>query len=148
MRSFKSLAATALALLTLVFLVSPTLSHAQEPRYLHALSNLRQARAWLLWDHSPYATDGRHRAVDEIDKAIKEVKRAAKDDGENTNFTPPASAQAQGGGAVHSAMDLLSVAYEDIKFGNDSPENAGLQNRAMQHMAEARRICQNILHPE
>jgi tetratricopeptide (TPR) repeat protein len=148
MRNFKSLAATAFALLTLVFLASPTLSHAQEPKYLHALSNLRQARAWLQWDHNPYTADARHHAVGEIDKAIDEVKKAAQDDGRDTNFTPPPSAQAQGGGAVHSAKNLLDVAFGDIKYGYDNPANAGLQERAKQHISEAQRICLNIMNPQ
>jgi hypothetical protein len=147
MRSFKLLTATAFALLTLIFLASPTPSHAQEPRYLHALSNLRQARDWLQWDHNPHTADARRHAWDEIDKAIDEVKKAARDDGKDAHFTPPPDARAEGGGAIRSARDLLGVAFEDVKYGYDNPMNAGLQERAKQHIAEARRICESILHP-
>jgi hypothetical protein len=144
MRRFKLLTATAFALLALVFLASPIPSHAQEPRYLHALSNLRQARAWLQFDHNPNSADARHHAVDEIDAAIKEVKMAAHDDGRDTNFTPPPDARAEGGGPSRSAQRLLEEASDDIKFGRDNPENAGLQVRARQHITEAIYILHNM----
>jgi len=144
MRSFKLLTATGLALLALVFLASPTPSQAQEPRYLHALSNLRQARAYLNFDRNPNTADARHHAVDLIDKAINEVKEAAHDDGRDTNFAPPPDFRAEGGGAVLSAQKLLQAAYEDIKFGQDRPENGGLQNRAYKYIDEAIRTCHNI----
>jgi len=148
MRSFKLLTATAFALLTMVFLASPTRSHAQEPRYLHAISNLRQARAWLQSDQGPNNADARNRAIDEITKAIIEVKKAASDDGKDTNFTPPPDARGGGIGPVHSAFDLLGVAFEDVKFGYDNPRNAGLQERAKQHIGEARRILGSIIHQQ
>ena len=148
MRSFKLLTATAFALLTMVFLASPIPSHAQEPRYLHALSNLRQAKGFLQWDQNPYTADARRQAVLEIENAIGDVKTAARDDGKNTNFVPPPDVRAEGGGAIRSARDLLAVAFEDVKYGDDNPMNAGLQERAKRHIIEARRICESILHPQ
>jgi hypothetical protein len=76
------------------------------------------------------------------------VKKAARDDGKDTNFAPPPDSKFEGGGAIRSARDLLIVAYDDIKSGYDNPMNAGLQGRALMHIGEARRICQNILQPQ
>jgi len=78
-----------LALAAFMAVASP--ARAQEPHYLHALSDLRTARDYI---HSTNTLRGdvRHHAIDEINKAIDEIKHAAWDDGKNTQFAPPAQA--------------------------------------------------------
>jgi len=89
MRILKLLPSAALALLALVFLAPATSAHAQGPAYLHALSDLRSARAYLQYDTRPAYAGVRDRAIEQIDKAINDVKTAAMDDGKNPWHTPP-----------------------------------------------------------
>jgi hypothetical protein len=84
---------TFLALLG-ILAISPKTASAQQvpgphPAYLHALSDLRLARAFLdqiAWP--PVQRDEEH-AIREIDAAIGEIKRASIDDGKNLEDHPP-----------------------------------------------------------
>jgi len=138
MRIFKSLAAAAFALLTFAFLMPATPAHAQSPAYLHALSDLRQARGWLESDSRPAMAAERRHAIEEINHAIDEVKKAATDDGKNDHFTPPPQSAGNPSAPLHSALTLLDEAHGDIARGHDRPENLDLQARALQHIDEAR----------
>jgi hypothetical protein len=144
MRILKSLTLAATALLTLMILAPSTPAQAQGPRYLHALSNLRMARAWIQSDGRPQFSDIRKHAVHEIDKAIDEVKKAARDDGKYTNWTPPPSSGGNPATPITSALTLLDEAHGDVGAGQDAPENMGLQVRALQHIDAARQDLQEI----
>jgi len=86
------------------------------PRYLSALSDLRYARA-LLWrpDFREVMHDQRA-AIDEIDRAIAEAKRAAIDDGKNIDDHPPVDAHMGWEGRFRKAMELLDHAIGDLSF--------------------------------
>jgi hypothetical protein len=148
MRNLRLLTVAALALLTLLLLAPATPAKAQEPRYLHALADLRAARGWVESDHHPGFGDERHHAIDEINRAIDEVKKAARDDGKNANFTPPPQSGGDPRTPLRSAGRLLDEAYSDVKYGMDIPENAGLQARAMQHISAARQTIINIINAQ
>src|SRR5208282_5996186 len=65
-------------------------SPAHHPHYLHALSDLRHARALL--DRLAMNEDRdemEQRAIERIDEAIHEIKRASIDDGKNLEDHPP-----------------------------------------------------------
>jgi hypothetical protein len=145
MRSFKNLALAASALFALLLIAAATPAQAQGPRYLHALSDLRQARGWLKADGRPQFNDQRRHAISEIDHAIDEVKKAARDDGKNPDFTPPPQSEGNPGAPVRSALKLLDEARNDVASGQDSPENMGLQVRALQHIDAARPWLQQIV---
>src|ERR1700684_4501590 len=76
-----------------ISVISPKAASAQQvpgphPAYLHALSDLRLARAYLdpiAWP--PVQRDEEH-AIREIDAAIGEIKRASIDDGKNLEDHP------------------------------------------------------------
>jgi hypothetical protein len=70
MRFFKTLASAALGLTAFTLLALAVPAQAQHPGYLHALSNLRQARALLQSDNRSGMREERSRALDEIDRAI------------------------------------------------------------------------------
>jgi hypothetical protein len=142
MRISKHFAVIVPALVVFMGLLSVTPAQAQGPRYLHALANLRQARGWIQSDTRPQFADLRHHAIDEIDHAINEVKRAARDDGKNVNFTPPADSAGRPGAPIISALQLLDDAHSDVSAGQDLPENQGLQTRALNQIDAAR----NYLH--
>lgn len=145
MRSVKPFAVAAFALSAVICLLSATPAQAQGPRYLHALATLRQARAWIRVDTRPQYADLRHHAQEEIDHAIDEVKKAAHDDGTNTNWVPPPAPPGQNPSApILSGINMLNMAHRDVAAGQDQPENAGLQAQALQHIDAAREALHRI----
>jgi hypothetical protein len=139
MRILKSLGITFCALLALGLFATATPAQAQEPHYLHALSDLRTARDYIQFDRGQFNGERRH-AVEEINKAIEEIKHAAWDDGKNTQFAPPAQGVTTGWAPIHHALDWLARARGDVAQGVDTPQNAGLRDRAIFHINEALRI--------
>src|SRR5271154_3937458 len=113
-----------LAVIAFCVALCAALSFADEPgrhpAYLHALSDLRDARAHL-W----HETDSGHmdreeeHAIAEIDKAIDEIKRAAIDDGKNLNDHPPVDAHLGHAGRYHKALELLDKAHRDLSEEDD-----------------------------
>ena len=133
MRILKLLPSTALALLALVLLAPATLRRTPKgPAYLHALSDLRSARAYLQYDTRPDWRGRRDHAIEHIDRAINDVKVAAQDDGKNPWHTPPPQSGGSEGWPIHSAYKLLNEAKGDVDHGHDQPENQGLRERAME----------------
>jgi hypothetical protein len=84
-------------------------------------------------------------AIEEIDKAIDEIKRAAIDDGKNLNEHPPVDAHMDRSGRFHRAMELLGKAHDDIAREEDDPSVRGLRNRAIHHIDEARHIVDHLM---
>jgi hypothetical protein len=102
------------------------------PAYLHALSDLRNARANLerkpgdaevKWDES--------RAIADIDAAIGKIKAASIDDGKNLSDHPPIDASEPRRGRLHKALDALHAAHRDIKREEDNAYAQGLRGRAL-----------------
>jgi hypothetical protein len=145
MRSIKSLATAGFGLLAFLLLALGTPALAQRPHYLHALSNLREARELLQTDNRPGFIGERDRAIGEIDRAIDEVKAAVRDEGRNSHRTPP-PAGGDPNRPLRSAKALLDEAHEDIAAGLDAPEDRGLQFRALRHIDEARHALDHALH--
>jgi hypothetical protein len=108
------------------------------PAYLHALSNLRSARAHLqrpagvkmqvAWDENV--------AIREIDGAIKEIKDASIDDGKGLNDHPPVTMM-EWGGRLHKTLDLLRAARHDVEGDEDNNFARGLRRRAFEHIDAA-----------
>ena len=148
MRILRSLAAAVCALATLAVLATAAPAQAQEPHYLQALSELRTARDYIQFDHRPGWGPQRHEAVEEINKAIDEIKHAAWDDGKNTQFAPPAPGVTDPWAPMHEAIRHLDSAMDRTKQGVDRPENTGLRDRAVKHIYEAHQIVEGILHSQ
>jgi hypothetical protein len=146
MRILKSMATSFFALTTLLLITPSTQAHAKEPAYLHALSDLRSARGWIELDHRPEGRDARAHAVDEVQRAIDEVKHAAHDEGKETRFTPPAQSGGDPWAPLRSARRLLDEARHDVADGHDLPENQGLQDRALRHIDEAIHTLDRVIH--
>jgi hypothetical protein len=140
MRNLKSLVVAAFSALSLMFLVPATPANAQEPAYLHAISDLRTARAYLQMDNRPAFRATRDQAIDEIDHAILDMKIAAVDDGKNLWQTPPPQSGGDPLGPIHSAMRLLIEAHADVARGRDNPMNGDLQIRSMRRIDHAELI--------
>jgi hypothetical protein len=118
----------------------------KHPAYLHALTDLRHARAHLdRLTPSDRMDDEEQRAIDEIDKAIGEIKRASIDDGKDLNDHPPVDARMQRSGRYHRALELLDKAHNDIAREEDDPSTRGLRNRALHHIDEAHRLVDHLI---
>jgi hypothetical protein len=149
MRSFRFFTAVPItaapALLALLLLSPATSAHAQMPAYLHAISDLRTAREYLQQDTRPRFDGIRRHAIDEISRAIDDMKKAAIDDGKNPNHTPPPQSEGDPRVPVRSALKLLNEAYGDVARGQDEPRNAGLQRRSLEHIDKARRSLDEMI---
>jgi hypothetical protein len=111
---------------------------AVHPAYLHAISDLRYARALLFRpDWGPVMRDQRA-AVDEIDHAIGEAKRAAIDDGKNPDDHPPIDRGLGWEGRFRQAMDLLNSAERDLLSGESNGAADGWRNAALANVRNAK----------
>lgn len=129
----------------MVLAIAPAVARADQPgkhpAYLHALEDLRHARAnierrggdaEMKWDES--------KAIAEVDAAIREIKQAAIDDGKDLKDHPPVDAKMEYKGRLHRALDLLHKAYKDCHEEEDNNFAQGLQKRAIHHINEAVRF--------
>lgn len=118
----------------------------RHPAYLHALTDLRHARAHLENLAPTHHMDKEEEhAINEIDRAIDEIKRAAIWDGKNLNDHPPVDSHMDRAGRYRRAMELLDRAHNDIAREEDDPSVRGLRNRAIGHIDEAHRIVDHLI---
>jgi hypothetical protein len=146
MRILKSIGMTFCAVAAFMFLATATEARAGEPHYLRALSNLRTARDYLQYDQNPVTAGERGRAVGEIIRAIEEVKRAAWDDGKNTEFAPPAGPVKDPWKAVKEAEKYVKKAADEVSHGVDPAAATGVRDRAMMHISAAQNILRDMHH--
>jgi hypothetical protein len=127
-----------IALLFILPLAANADTPGKHPYYLHALSDLRAAR-WML-EHRPgdAAVSGQEDvAITEIDAAIREIKKAAIDDGKDLHDHPGVNDVADRPGRLHKALDLLHKVHGDVAREEDDPMVKGLRNRAVGHIDAA-----------
>lgn len=137
MRGLKALTVAALALMTILLFVPARQAQAQTPSYLHAISDLRSARAYLQMDNRPNEADARARAIEEINHALDDIKVAAVNDGKTPWQTPPPQSGGDPNLPIHTAVRLLREARSDVDHGHDRPENQGLRERSVRHIDRA-----------
>jgi hypothetical protein len=117
---------------------SATTGVAQEhPAYLHALTDLRHARAHLERPDHGELREQEKKAIHEIDEAINEIKKAAINDGKDLNDHPPVDARMDWTGRLHRAIELINKAHSDIAREEDNRFAQGLQQRALEHIDKA-----------
>jgi hypothetical protein len=123
---------------------SPAAAH---PWYLRALSDLRSARANLerkggdkqmKWDE--------HDAIVAIDRAIKDIREAALDDGKPLDDHPPVDAHEPRSGRLHRALSALQTARGDIDKEEDNAFANGLRARASHDIEEAMHFAEAGVH--
>ncbi len=123
----------------LLFLV-PRIARAEEhPAYLHALSDLRDARAHL---ERPASYKNKVKwaeanAIGEIDAAIREIKKAAIDDGKDIKDHVSIDTSLEWGGRLTKALELLRGARADIEKRETNDYAKGLRKRAFEHIDAA-----------
>jgi hypothetical protein len=118
---------------------------AEHPHYLHALSDLRFAR-WLI--NRPEEFDvarEQHHAIEEIDHALGEIRRASIDDGQPPDAHPPIDAQLDQRGRLHRARELIDSARRDLSFEEDNYAALGWRNAALQHVDAAHRAVDRAI---
>jgi hypothetical protein len=108
------------------------------PKYLHALSDMRYARALIQKPDARNVVEDERRATGELDAAINEVMEAAKEDWKPTLDHPPIDASMDRPGRFHEALKVLNKAQADLSKEEDNPAARGLRNRAINHIQAAR----------
>ena len=144
MRSVRFLVtAAAVALIAAMPSWADTPGH--HPAYLHALADLRDARAHLEhYTNEPVVPEEVH-AIEHIDKAIGEIKQAAIMDGKNIQDHMPIDTHLGHKGRYHKALELIDQAHNDVAREEDDPYTRGLRDRAIHHIDEAHRIIDHLI---
>ena len=118
----------------------------EHPYYLHALSDLRMARGYLeKLTQNEQLNVKEQQAIEEINAAINEIKKAAIDDGKDINDHPPIDVNLKKVGRYRKALELLNKAHKDIKQGEDNVFAKGLRRRTLHHIGKARDIVKEIV---
>ena len=112
----------------------------KHPAYLHALSDLRDARAHLERLASEPVNQEEDHAIVAIDKAIDEIKRAAIDDGKGLNDPFHIDTHLSPHDRFRKANELLAAAHHDLDHAEDVPQSRGLRDRAIMHIDEAHQV--------
>ena len=119
----------------------------RHPAYLHALTDLRDAR-WNL-EHRPgdaAVSAQEDVAIVETDRAIQEAKVAAMEDGKNIENHPHEDAKIDRPGRLHHALELLQKAKNDVAREEDNPETRNLRNRIVEHTDLAIEATRRAIH--
>jgi tetratricopeptide (TPR) repeat protein len=117
----------------------------EHPAYLHALTDLRQARAHLQRPDGGELREQEKKAIHEIDAAIDEIKKAAIDDGKDINDHAPVDARTDWPGRLHRAIELVNKAHNDVAQEEDNSFAQGLQQRALEHIDKAHRHIEEAI---
>ncbi len=115
------------------------------PAYLHALTDLRAARAMLAKPAKPDVKWDENKAIREIDAAIKEIKDASIDDAKPLADHPPIDVKVSHRDRLRQAMRLLHGAARDIEQREDNAWNNGLRNRAVNHVRGAEKFVSDAI---
>jgi len=123
-------------------LLMPFAAHADlpgdRPAYRHALSNLHAARRSL--QHRPgeiHVGINEDIAITDIDRAIGEVKKSAREDATNMDDSVGDDANLDRPGRLHHAVELLEKAHDDLNREESDPRAQALRRRALDHIDHA-----------
>jgi hypothetical protein len=125
--------------------LAPAPMPAIHPSYLRAISDLRYARALLYrQDWRPVMRD-QQAAVEEIDRAIGEAKRAAIDDGKNPDDHPPIDRGLGWEGRFRKAMELLTSAERDLSEAETNGAAAAWRNASLSNVRNAKHFVEKAM---
>jgi hypothetical protein len=125
--------------------IAPAPMPAIHPAYLHAISDLRYARALLYRpDWRPVMRDQRA-AVEEIDHAIGEAKNAAIDDGKNPDDHPPIDRGLGWEGRFRKAMELLNSAEHDLSEPETNGAASAWRNASLRNVQNAKHFVEKAM---
>ena len=138
MRAMRWMGGATLAIL-MAACANPRPAPAQEhPHYLHALSDLRLARAMLDRQQEWNVVRDQYAAVQEIDHAIGEIKRASIDDRKGLEDHEPIDSHLDHRGRLHRVIELLDSADRDLHAEEDNFAALGWRQAAIHHVDDAR----------
>jgi hypothetical protein len=118
--------------------LAPPPRPAVHPRYLSAIADLRYARALLYRPDWRDVMRDQRGAVEEIDRAIAEAKRAAIDDGKNPDDHPPIDRGLGWEGRFRKSMELLDSASRDLSFEEDNRNASAWRGAALHNVQNAK----------
>jgi hypothetical protein len=121
-------------------------AQGKHPSYLHALTDLRAARAHLEGHDGGELRQEEKDTIHQIDEAIGEIKKASIDDGKDLNDHPPVDAGIDHVGRLHRAKQLLEKAHQDISHEEDNGFAQGLQQRSFDHIDKAIQRVNDAIH--
>lgn len=131
-----SLIAVALALF-LPVASQQLLAEGHHPHYMHALSDLRFARALLQRPNGGELGVQEREAINQIDQAIAALKVAAIDDGKGLEDHAAVDPHWPWAGRLHKSREVLDRAINDCSKEEDNPATRGLQARILEHLQKA-----------
>ncbi len=115
------------------------------PAYLHAISNLRQARALLTTNFAiPAHIAAANAALPEINRAIADLKSASHLDDKNLGEMPPPKSLAPEG-RFHEVESLLGSAFHDASQPESDGAARPFKDRALGHIDAARNAIKPVL---
>jgi hypothetical protein len=91
-------------------------------------------------DGRPAFRGDRDLAVQELERAIKEMQEVVIDDGRNPWHTPPPQSEGNPISPIRQAIRMMNEAVGDVEQGRDDPRTAGLQARSIQHIKRTQAI--------
>lgn len=135
------------ALAMTAFIGAPALADnpGKHPAYLHALTDLRDARAHLEHLSSDPVDRAEEQAIKQIDEAIGEIKHAAIEDGKDIRDHKPVDVHLLRTDRYHKALELLDKAQQDVSHEEDQADTQGLQQRIIRHIEAARREVHHVI---
>jgi hypothetical protein len=116
--------------------------------YLHALNDLRFARALISNPDSGRIQDPERQAMAEIDAAIQELKAAGIDDGKDINDHPGIDSHLRWIPRLNKAAKVLDGAHDDVAKEEDDPSAQGLQGRILAHIGAAHKHVEEAIATE
>ncbi|MGB8889296.1 MAG: hypothetical protein WCC87_21405 [Candidatus Korobacteraceae bacterium] len=126
-------------------LLLPAATFAQtpgkHPAYLHALSDLRMARAYLATGTDSYSIQ----AISQIDAAIGDIKKASIDDGKNINEHPPIDVQMARTDRFKKALELVNKAHDDVAHEEDDAAARSFQAGVIRHIDAAHNLLDQAI---
>lgn len=134
--------------LALVFSVNAKPAPDRHAAYLHALADLRYARAYLAHPDSGELKDPEKNAIAEIDEAIGELKAASVDDGKNIDDHPGLDSHLRWIGRLNKAAALLDKAHDEAAKEEDDTSAQGLQARVLGHIGKAHKHVEEAISLE
>jgi len=146
-RAMRSAVPLLLLVSTLPFSAAYADIPGNHPAYLHALSDLREARADLAHKHDGGAVGKQEdTAIAEIGYAAEAIKRVAAADDKGLYNKPHEDAQLDHADRLHHAQALLKKAQADLAQHEDNPEAKTLQRHAAGQVQAALRAVETAIH--
>lgn len=105
--------------------------------YMHALSDIRYARALIQRPNPSIIPVDERKAAEELDVASSEIKVTASNDWKPINDHRSIDTHLDRRGRFTEALKVLAHAHNDVCKEVDDEKDKGLRNRAVNHLDQA-----------